>query len=131
MGNTKGCDASFAIYSRRKIMKTIFEQIINKELPAEILFENDSVIAIQDIHPIAPIHILIISKQKYRDFQSIPPHDMPAILGEIGIVAQLLAKKFSIESGYRLVTNIGTSSGQTIYHLHFHLLGGKQLGHMG
>ena len=53
-------------------MKTIFEQIINKELPAEILFENDSVIAIQDIHPLAPVHILIISKQKYRDFQSIP-----------------------------------------------------------
>ncbi|MGL4348160.1 MAG: HIT domain-containing protein [Chlamydiales bacterium] len=112
-------------------MKSIFEKIIDRELPAEILFENDSVIAIQDIHPLAPIHILIISKQKYPDFQNIPTHDMPIILGEIGVVAQLLAKKFSIESGYRLVTNIGASSGQTIYHLHFHLLGGKQLGHMG
>lgn len=111
-------------------MKTIFEQIINRELPAEILFENDSVIAIRDINPLAPIHILIISKQKYRDFQNIPVRDMPLILGEIGIVAQLLAKKFSVESGYRLVTNIGTPSGQTIYHLHFHLLAGKELGHM-
>lgn len=111
-------------------MKTIFEQIINKELPAEILFENDSVIAIRDINPLAPIHILIISKQKYRDFQNIPLGDMPIILGEIGMVAQLLAKKFSVESGYRLVTNTGISSGQTIYHLHFHLLAGKELGHM-
>lgn len=112
-------------------MKTIFEQIIDKELPAEVLFENDSVIAIRDIHPIAPIHILIISKRKYPDFQNIPTRDIPIILGEIGVVAQLLAKKFSIESGYRLVTNVGTPSGQTIYHLHFHLLGGKQLGRMG
>lgn len=99
-------------------------------MPAEILFENNSVIAIRDINPLTPIHILIISKQKYRDFQNIPLRDMPVILGEIGMVAQLLAKKFSVESGYRLVTNIGPSSGQTIYHLHFHLLAGKELGHM-
>lgn len=131
MGNAKRCYASPTVYSWRKFMKTIFEQIIDKELPAEVLFENDSVIAIRDIHPLAPIHILIISKQKYRDFQNIPTRDMPIILGEIGAVAQLLAKKFSIESGYRLVTNVGTPSGQTIYHLHFHLLGGKQLGRMG
>lgn len=112
-------------------MKTIFEQIIDRELPAEILFENDAIIAIQDIHPLAPIHVLIISKKKYPDFQNIPPRDMSNIMGEIGIVAQMLAKKLSIESGYRLVTNIGALSGQTIYHLHFHLLGGTQLGRMG
>lgn len=111
-------------------MKTIFEEIINREVPAEILYENDSVIAIRDIYPLAPIHILIISKQKYQDFQNIPPHDIPLILGEIGIAAQWLAKKLKIESGYRLVTNIGSLSGQTIHHLHFHLLAGKQLGHM-
>lgn len=112
-------------------MKTIFEQIIDRELPAEILFENDAVIAIQDIHPLAPIHVLIIAKKKYPDFQNIPPRDMSNIMGEIGKVAQTLAKKLSIESGYRLVTNIGALSGQTIYHLHFHLLGGTQLGCMG
>ena len=112
-------------------MKTIFEQIIDKELPAKVVFENKSIIAIEDIHPLAPVHILIISKQKYPDFQSIPTHDISVILGEIGTVAQLLAKKLSIESGYRLVTNVGRPSGQTIYHLHFHLLGGKQLGRMG
>lgn len=112
-------------------MKTIFEQIIDRELPAEILFENEAIIAIQDIHPLAPVHVLIISKKKYPDFQNIPSRDMSNIMGEIGIVAQMLAKKLSIESGYRLVTNIGALSGQTIYHLHFHLLGGTQLGRMG
>lgn len=109
-------------------MTTIFEKIIKRELPAEIVFENDQVIAIKDIHPNAPIHFLIISKKKIPDLQSVEDY---ALIGEIVKVAQQLAKEFEIEEGYRLLTNNGSSAGQTIFHLHFHLMGGRKLGALG
>lgn len=108
-------------------MKTLFDKIIEREIPAEIVFENERIIAIKDIHPAAPVHLLIITKKQIPDIQSIQPEDF-ALLGEIVETAQRLAKEWGIEKGYRLLTNNGPSAGQSIFHLHFHLIGGRELG---
>lgn len=111
-------------------MTTIFQKIIKRDLPAEIVYESDAVIAIKDIHPAAPVHVLIISKKEIPNFQSITPEDYP-ILNEMIKAAQDLAVEFGISQGYRLLTNNGSSAGQSIYHLHFHLIGGRDLGVLG
>lgn len=110
-------------------MSTIFEKIINGEMAAEKVFESENIIAIKDINPVAPIHILIIPKKKIADLQSIDKEDL-SLIGEIITVAQTLAIRFGIIDGYRLVTNNGVLAGQTIFHLHFHLIGGRHLGGM-
>ena len=107
-------------------MKTIFSRIIDKELPADIVFENERIIAIKDLYPVAPVHLLIMPKKEIPDIQSLKPEDYP-LLGEIVQVAQKLAKEFGVDNGYRLLTNNGTPSGQSIFHLHFHLIGGRDL----
>lgn len=112
-------------------MKTLFEKIIDRELPADIVFENERIIAIKDKFPKAPVHLLIITKKLIPSLQEMQPDDYP-LLGECVAVAQNLAQQFDLVSkGYRLLANHGTYGGQTIYHLHFHLLGGRQLGAMG
>lgn len=108
-------------------MSTIFDKIISKEIPSEIVFENDRIIAIKDINPVAPIHILILPKKPIKDLQSIENEDL-ALIGEIVIVAKEIAIQNGISDGYRLLTNNGPLAGQTIFHLHFHLIGGKKLG---
>ena len=110
-------------------MSTVFAKIIRKELPATVEFENDHILAIRDLHPVAPVHILIMPKKEIPDFQSITAEDWPLIT-EIFSVAQSLAKKYHIQQGYRLLTNNGEEAGQTIFHLHFHLIGGKKLSHL-
>lgn len=111
-------------------MATIFSRIINKELPADIVFENERIIVIKDINPKAPVHLLIISKKEIPDLQSVAKDDFP-LIGEMIEVAQKLAAENNILEGYRLLTNNGPLSGQTIPHLHFHLMGGRSLGAMG
>ncbi len=111
-------------------MATIFEKIIKRQLPATIVYEDDVVIAIKDINPVAPVHLLIISKKIIPSIQEIKSEDL-SIINKIVQVAQKLAKEFKIEKGYRLLTNVGTPSGQTIFHLHFHLIGGRSLLTMG
>lgn len=106
---------------------SIFTKIIERELPAEIVFENEHVIAFKDIHPQAPIHLLIATKKEIPDISSLSPEDF-FLLEEIVKVAQKLAKEYNIEKGYRLLTNNGALAGQTIFHLHFHLIGGRHLG---
>lgn len=111
-------------------MGTIFKKIIDKELPADIVFENERIIAIKDIHPAAPVHLLIISKKEIPDIHSVSTQDLP-LVAEMMQVAQQLAKEYDIVDGYRLLTNKGAKAGQTIYHLHFHLIGGRTLGMLG
>lgn len=111
-------------------MTTVFGKIIRGELPSEKVFENERILAIKDISPVAPIHILIMPKKEIKDFQSLQPEDLP-LIGEIAVVAQELATRFGIADGYRLLTNIGSPAGQVIFHLHFHLIGGRPLGHIG
>lgn len=108
-------------------MTSIFSKIIKGEIPSDKVFENDKIIAIHDIHPKAPVHILIIPKKEIADLQSLQPEDYP-LISEIIKVAQHLAEKYEITDGYRLVTNNGPGAGQTIFHLHFHLIGGRVLG---
>lgn len=112
-------------------MKTLFEKIIEGELPAEKIYEDDKIIAIKDKYPKAPIHLLIIPKKKIENLHSLKEEDFP-LMGEVLRVAQKLAKEFDLEKeGYRLLINNGPNAGQTIFHLHFHLLGGRLLGPMG
>jgi histidine triad (HIT) family protein len=111
-------------------MTTIFTKIINGEVPADKIFENERIIAIKDIRPVAPVHLLIIAKKEIPNLQSVTHMDL-TLVSEMISVAQELAVRFEIADGYRLLTNNGISAGQTIFHLHFHLIGGRHLGALG
>lgn len=108
-------------------MSTIFGKIIRGEIPSEKVFENERIIAIKDIYPKAPVHLLIMPKKEIRNLQSLSLDDLN-LISEIVAVAQKLAKEFHIEEGYRFLTNNGEDAGQEIFHLHFHLIGGEELG---
>jgi histidine triad (HIT) family protein len=110
-------------------MSTVFGLIIQGKIPSRKVFENERILAIEDIHPIAPVHILIMPKKEIPNIQSIEPQDY-SLIGEIVEVAQRLAEEKGIGDGYRLLTNNGPDAGQTIFHLHFHLIGGRVLGKM-
>lgn len=109
-------------------MTTVFGRIIRGELPCDKVYETENVIAFKDIAPKAPIHILIVPKKEIPTLQDVTVEDYP-LIGEMIGVAQALAKQFGIEDGYRLLINNGPNSGQAVYHLHFHLIGGKRLSH--
>ena len=108
-------------------MATVFDKIIKGEIPADKVFENERIVAFKDINPAAPVHIIIVPKKEIPDLQSVKEEDLP-LIGEVVVVAQSLATRFGITDGYRLVTNNGSQAGQTIFHLHFHLIGGGRLG---
>ena len=111
-------------------MSTVFSLIIQGKIPSKKVFENGRILAIEDIHPVAPVHILIMPKKEIRNLQALEPQDYP-LLGEIVKVAQEIAEEKGIADGYRLLTNNGDGAGQTIFHLHFHLIGGRVLSKMG
>lgn len=111
-------------------MTTIFGKIIQGVIPCEKVFENDRIIAFKDIAPVAPVHILIVPKKEIPNLQSVQSEDL-SLVAECIAVAQQLASDYDIEDGYRLLTNNGPMAGQTIFHLHFHLIGGRQLTHLG
>ena len=108
-------------------MSTVFGKIIRKELPAKIVYEDDLVIAFKDIHPQALVHLLIVPKKEVKNLQHLPKEDL-SIIGHIVGVAQKLAKEYKIEDNYRFLTNNGEDAGQSVFHLHFHLIGGERLG---
>ena len=110
-------------------MTTVFGKIIKGELPADKVFENDRFVVIKDLHPVAPVHLLIIPKVEIPSLQKMDKKALE-LLPEVVEIAQAMAKKFGIEQGYRLLTNNGEEAGQTIFHLHFHLIGGRLLGPM-
>lgn len=110
-------------------MTTLFGRIIKGEIPCQKVFENERILAIKDIHPVAPVHILIMPKKEIPDLHSVLEEDLP-LISEIVKVAQQLAIEYDIVDGYRLLTNSGVEATQTIFHLHFHLLGGKRLHHL-
>jgi histidine triad (HIT) family protein len=107
---------------------TIFSKIINKEIPANIIYETDSVLAFQDISPQAPVHVLIIPKNEIPKVTDINSKEHAQLLGEMFDAANSIAKRLEIsERGFRLVFNCGPHGGQDVYHLHMHLLGGRQM----
>lgn len=106
----------------------IFCKIAAKELPSETVYEDDQVLAIKDINPLAPVHLLLITKKHITSLNDVSSED-EGLMGHILMLAQKLAQEFGVaESGYRVVTNIGKEGGQAVPHLHFHVLGGKPLG---
>lgn len=108
--------------------ETIFSKIIRKEIPAEIVFENDTVLAFKDIHPQAPVHILIIPKEEIPSVRELNGKKHCELLGELIDAANSIAKEMKIsELGFRLVFNSGADAGQEVYHLHMHLLGGRKM----
>lgn len=108
-------------------MSSLFSRIIARQVPAKIVYEDDLVVVIEDIHPAAPVHLLIIPRKEITNLQAMEEEDLP-LLAHVGKVAQQLAESYEITSGYRLLTNSGKDAGQTIWHLHFHLIGGRRLG---
>jgi len=110
-------------------MTTIFGKIIAGEMPAEKVFENERILAIKDIFPKAPVHLLIMPKKEISNLQSVSKDDLP-LVSEMIEVAQQLADEYEIADGYRLIVNNGAEAGQSVSHLHFHLIGGKTLGGM-
>ncbi|MGI6713308.1 MAG: histidine triad nucleotide-binding protein [Bacillota bacterium] len=106
----------------------VFCKIVNKEIPAQIVYEDEEIMAFKDIHPLAPIHILFIPKKHISDISQIQSDDA-GLIGRIHIAAVQVARELGIESnGFRLVNNCRSHGGQEVYHLHFHLLGGRKLG---
>ncbi len=109
-------------------MDCLFCKIINKEIPAEIIYEDDQVIAFNDINPQAPMHALVIPRKHIPTTNEIPDEDT-ALVGHMVQVAAKIAKQNGYdESGYRTVFNCNTHGGQTVYHIHLHVLAGKPLG---
>ena len=108
--------------------ETIFSKIIKKEIPADIVFENDNILAFRDINPQAPTHILIIPKNEIPTVRELNGSEHGALLGELVDAANKIAKDEGIsEDGFRLVFNCGDNGGQEVYHLHLHLLGGRKM----
>lgn len=109
-------------------MSTIFSKIISKEIPADIVFESENVLAFKDINPKAPVHVLIIPKIEIPKVTDIKGSEHAALLGEMIDAANKIAKDFGIaDNGFRLVFNCGDNGGQEVYHLHLHLLGGRKM----
>lgn len=109
-------------------MPTIFSKIINKEIPADIVFESENVLAFKDINPKAPVHVLIIPKIEIPKVTDIKGSEHAELLGEMIDAANKIAKDLSIaDDGFRLVFNCGDNGGQEVYHLHLHLLGGRKM----
>ena len=106
--------------------ETIFSKIIRKEITANIVYEDDLSLAFTDINPQAPVHILIIPKKPIVNLATAEPEDQ-ALLGHLLLIAQKVAAQAGLENGYRVVINTGIDGGQTVYHLHIHILGRRPM----
>ncbi|GAB4544852.1 MAG: histidine triad nucleotide-binding protein [Anaerolineae bacterium] len=103
----------------------VFCKIVRGELPSSILYQDGEVMAFKDIHPGAPIHVLIIPRRHIHSAAEVTEADAPVVGHMIAVAAQLARDLGVAETGYRLVTNIGREGGQSVFHLHFHLMGGR------
>ena len=109
----------------------LFCKIIKKEIPAQIVFENDEVLAFKDIHPLAKVHYLFISKNHSEDVMSMMKEDSKNIEKIYQAIYDVAKKDQLDQQGFRVVCNTGAHGGQTVFHTHFHLLGGEPLGSFG
>lgn len=106
---------------------TIFEKIARREIPAEIIFENEDVVAFHDANPQAPVHLLVVPKRVIPRIAEASDNDAQ-LLGTLLLAARDVAKQLKLTSGYRIVINNGPDGGETVPHLHLHVLGKRQLG---
>ncbi len=108
-------------------METVFDKIIRKEIPADIVFESDEILAFKDIHPLAPVHVLIIPKKRIATINDLSDDD-GLLVGKMFLVARDIARDLNIsEKGYKLLFRVGEHGGQEIPHIHLHLIGGARL----
>lgn len=106
---------------------TIFTKIINREIPADIVYEDEQILAFKDIHPLAPVHVLIIPKKEIPSMNDLEDADQ-ALMGKMLMVARNIAKDLNIsEKGYKLLFRVGEHGGQEVKHIHLHLIGGARL----
>jgi histidine triad (HIT) family protein len=108
------------------VVKTIFKKIIDGEVPARIVYQDDVCLAFHDVNAQAPVHVLVIPKKEIPSVDAIGDEDA-AILSHIWLTIPKLAKQLGLTDGYRVVVNCGRSAGQTVDHLHYHLIGGRSL----
>lgn len=107
-------------------MPTIFQKIIDREIPADIVYEDERCLAFRDIHPQAPVHVLLIPKEEIPSLADLRD-DHADLMGHLLLTARQLAKNLGLDVGYRLVVNCGPVAGQTVDHLHLHILGGRPM----
>ena len=108
-------------------MDCLFCKIINKEIPSDIVYEDDDVLAFNDIDPKAPVHVLVIPKKHIASLNELTEADSALLMKIMLVIQQIAQDKNIAESGYRVVNNCGEQGGQTVGHLHFHLLGGREM----
>jgi histidine triad (HIT) family protein len=107
--------------------KTIFQRIIDKEVPAKIVHEDDLCLAFYDVNPQAPVHVLVIPKKPVQSVADLTSGDQ-SLAGHLLLVCREIASGLKLDGGYRIVANVGPDAGQSVDHLHFHILGGRQMG---
>ncbi len=106
----------------------IFCKIIERKIPSTIVYEDDKVLAFKDISPVAPVHVVIVPKQHIANVNALTPENA-SVLADIHLAAKKIAVEAGIEDkGYRMINNCGADAGQTVFHLHYHLIGGLKLG---
>jgi histidine triad (HIT) family protein len=105
---------------------TIFGKIVRKEIPANIVYEDDLAIAFKDINPQAPVHILVIPKKPIAKLSDAESYDH-ALMGHLLLTVKRVAQQVGLNNGYRVVINTGADGGQTVDHMHLHILGGRQM----
>ncbi len=111
----------------RGAVSTIFQRIIDREVPADVVYEDDQALAFRDIAPQAPVHVLVIPKRRIVSLATMADEDVP-LVGHLLQVARDVARQEGLaEGGYRVVTNCGEQGGQSVPHLHLHVLGGRAL----
>lgn len=107
--------------------ETLFDKIIRREIPADIVYEDDEVLGFRDVNPQAPTHVLFIPKRRIATLDDLQPDDA-ALMGQVVLAATAFAREAGLAGdGYRLVVNCNEHGGQSVYHLHVHLLGGRQM----
>ena len=107
-------------------MTTIFGKIINREIPADIVYEDDRCLAFRDVNPQAPIHVLLIPKKEIARLADAAAED-EALLGHLMLTATTIARQLGVGDAYRLVVNNGAEAGQSVFHLHLHILAGRSM----
>jgi len=108
--------------------KTIFKKIIDGEVPAKVVYEDDRCLAFHDVNPQAPVHVLVIPKKEIPTLNDLSDEDEPLTGHLVHVAARLAREEFKLENGYRLVINCGQEAGQSVFHIHFHLVGGQSMG---
>lgn len=106
---------------------SIFKDIIDRKIPASIVYEDEDVIAFNDISPEAPVHILVVPKKQIKNLDDATEEDL-ILLGKLQLTIAKIARQVGVDkTGYRVITNNGQNAGQTVFHLHYHLIGGRKL----